>query len=183
MVFNQQPINPHSVIFRVAKDSCEHASALQASYPTPSRLNSHRTPDRVWIPPRQGRFKANCDVALRPGTSRASVAVIFRNSSGSVVEEAARFEDVGSILQGETLAIRWACLMARSLNLSQVEIAGDNNLDIRIIAKQCNLSFVWTPREANSAAHWIARAFLNGVLLSNWVINPPVGLCKALALC
>ncbi|XP_028113945.1 uncharacterized protein LOC114311986 [Camellia sinensis] len=107
MVFNQQPIDPLSVIFRAAKDSCEYASALRASYSTPSRLNSHRTSDRVWIPPRQGSFKANCDVALRPGTSRASMAVIFRNSSGSVMEGAARFEDVGSILQGEALAIRW----------------------------------------------------------------------------
>ncbi|CAL5441364.1 unnamed protein product [Camellia sinensis] len=92
--------------------------------------------------------------------------------------------------------------MARSLNLSQVEIVGDNKTvishcvsevvppwecapiieDIRSLAIQCNFSFLWTPCEANSAANWATRTFLNGVLPPNWVCNPPVGLCKALAL-
>ncbi|GMQ05608.1 hypothetical protein CsSME_00050572 [Camellia sinensis var. sinensis] len=186
-VFKYHPFDPCSIIFKAEKDFGEFARVSPISQHSTSHLSSLREESRSWIPPRQGRFKANCDVAIRPGSSRVSTAVLLRDCKGSVVEGAVRMEGVRSVMQGEAMAVRWACLMARSLNPSQVEIAGDNKAviclcDIRRLANQCNFSFLWTPREANSAAHWTARAFLNGVLPSNWVCNPPEGLCKALAL-
>ncbi|KAI7984812.1 hypothetical protein LOK49_LG14G00812 [Camellia lanceoleosa] len=119
------------------------------------------------------RLKANCDVALRPRFSTTSIVVVIRDSRGLFVEGAICFEKVRSVMQDEALAVRWACLMARSLNLSQVEIVGDNKTmislcvfevvppwkcapiieDIRSLAIQCNFSFLWTPYKANSAAN------------------------------
>ncbi|KAI8005849.1 hypothetical protein LOK49_LG07G00567 [Camellia lanceoleosa] len=83
-----------------------------------------------------------------------------------------RMEKVGSVMQGEAMAIRWACLLTRDLNLSQVEIISDNQEvirlcvsedappwscapiieDIRSLANQCNFSLLWTPRMVNKAA-------------------------------
>lgn len=91
--------------------------------------------------------------------------------------------------------------MAKTLNLSHVEIEGDNKsvislcvsedappwvcapliADIRALARGSNLSFHWSPRMANMAAHWTARASLSGSLPINWVLHPPKPLVQALS--
>ncbi|KAL7239453.1 hypothetical protein ACSBR2_005371 [Camellia fascicularis] len=72
----------------------------------------------MWSPPLLGRFKVNCDVAIKPGSSRAYMAVLLRDSEGSLMDGVVRMEEVGSVMQGEAMAIRWACLLTRDLNLS-----------------------------------------------------------------
>ncbi|KAI8005987.1 hypothetical protein LOK49_LG07G01062 [Camellia lanceoleosa] len=201
-VFNHLPIDPVATIFAAEKSFCE-----SASHPTQSPLSSSlfspaQDAPRTWSPPLPGRFKANCDVAIKPGSSSAYMAVLIQDSEGYLMDGVVRIEEVGSVMQGEASAIRWACLVIRDLNLSQVEIVSDNKEvirlcvsedappwncapiieDIRSLANLCNLSFLWTPRMANEAAHWTARAFLKGVLPSNWVRHHTEGLCKALAL-
>ncbi|KAI8024045.1 hypothetical protein LOK49_LG03G01676 [Camellia lanceoleosa] len=196
-VFNHLPIDPVAT----EKSFCESARHSIQS-PLPSSLSSPaQDAPRTWSPSLPGRFKVNCDVAIKPGSLSAYMAVLIRDSEGYLMDGVVRMEEVGSVMQGEASAIRWACLVIRDLNLSQVEIVSDNKEvirlcvsedappwkcapiieDIRSLANLCNLSFLWTPRLANEAAHWTARAFLKGVLPSNWMRHHPEGLCKALA--
>ncbi|KAL7162406.1 hypothetical protein ACSBR2_042820 [Camellia fascicularis] len=90
--------------------------------------------------------------------------------------------------------------MIHELNLSEVEIAGDNRLaimpsvsendppwdcavifhDIRELAARHGLSFCWYPGQANGTAHWTARTGLRDLLPANWAVNPPVALQRAL---
>ncbi|KAF5942855.1 hypothetical protein HYC85_020497 [Camellia sinensis] len=86
---------PCSIIFRAGQDYSESANGLPIS-PQSSGLSSSRTEvSRTWIPPRHGTLKANCDVVLQPGTSKASIAVLIRDCYGSVVNGAVRMKAVG----------------------------------------------------------------------------------------
>ncbi|CAL5423556.1 unnamed protein product [Camellia sinensis] len=98
---------------------------------------------------------------MTPDSTSASIAVLFRNWKGELIDGAVQRLEVNSAMQGEAFAIRKACLMALILNLSQVEIEGDNKTvislcvsedappwvcapliaDIRALARCSNLSF------------------------------------------
>ncbi|KAG5563336.1 hypothetical protein RHGRI_005922 [Rhododendron griersonianum] len=95
--------------------------------------------------------------------------------------------------------LREACLFAKALNLSSVCIENDNAQlislsvselvppwealaiisDIRSLASDLRLSFRWTPREGNEAAHWIASSQASSLGL-NWVVSPPAVLFSIL---
>ncbi|KAL7183556.1 hypothetical protein ACSBR2_025868 [Camellia fascicularis] len=138
---------------------------------------------------------------MEPGISNVVIAVLFRDCKGHLIEGDFQKVAVHSVMQGEALAVRKACLMAQALNLSKVEIASDNKTvillcvsenappwdcapiinDIRRLAESCNFSFLWSPRSANEAAHWTARVSLKGMLPVQWVANPPMSLKAVLS--
>lgn len=86
----------------------------------------------VWqaLPPNS--FKVNCDVAIKKDSSVASIAVMLRNSEGRLIDGLTSSCRVSSSFQGEALACRYACLLANTRNLSQVEIDGDNKAVIQL---------------------------------------------------
>ncbi|KAL7225198.1 hypothetical protein ACSBR1_020554 [Camellia fascicularis] len=108
-----------------------------------------------------------------------------------------------SAFQGEALACRLACQLAKSYNLSDVVIEGDNQsviqlsvsetdppwdcaaifFDIKMLATQGNFVFSWTRRSANRAIHWVAQAHLIGHLLLDWVFVSPPSLAVLLEDC
>lgn len=201
LVFNRLPVDSQSTIFLAARDNLEFLSAaLRHSFKGSLNHTPVDTANVVWTTPSSGCFKANCDVAMEKGSTKASIAVLFRNWKGELVDGAVQRIEVQSVLQGEAFAVRKACLIARALNLSQVEIEGDNKSvislcvsedvppwtcapiieDIRTLARCSNFSLHWSPRSANGATHWTARASLSGALPANWVINPPLPLVRAL---
>lgn len=100
---------------------------------------------------------------------------------------------VSSPLQGELLAIRLACGMARSLGFNGAVIESDNQmaiklcifelvppwevgssvLDIRQLKQELELKYTWVKREANGLVHVVASKAVRGLLPSNWLASPP----------
>ncbi|GMP90008.1 hypothetical protein CsSME_00041338 [Camellia sinensis var. sinensis] len=154
----------------------------------------------TWMPPDQGQFKFNWDVATKKGSSQASIAVVLRNASGQILNGLTKKEYISSSFQGEALACRWTCIFAQACGLQGATIEGDNKSvillsvsetvppwecglvidDIRRLASQEMLILQWSPRSANSVAHWVAQAALHGYLPQNWVSNPPATLAALL---
>ncbi|KAL7186034.1 hypothetical protein ACSBR2_027898 [Camellia fascicularis] len=129
------------------------------------------------------------------GTSKESFSY-----GGRLIDGLTSSCHVSSSLQGEALACQYACLLANTRNLSQVEIEGDNKsviqlcvsedvppwecgsifTDIQRLVSYRNLSFCWAPRTAKSAAHWVAQTSLRGLLPLDWVSHPPPALANLL---
>ncbi|KAH7853442.1 hypothetical protein Vadar_002449 [Vaccinium darrowii] len=158
-----------------------------------------------WRAPDKGKFKVNCDVALPPNGKEGKVAVILRDWKGKILDGFAKQITAASSLKGELLAIRAACEMVFSLGLKEVEVESDNKqaillsvsesvppwevravvLDIRHLAVKGAISFRWTRREANKAAHEVAALALRNLLPCNWIVYPPSlfsVLCKDVSL-
>ncbi|KAI8032925.1 hypothetical protein LOK49_LG01G02685 [Camellia lanceoleosa] len=189
LVFNHQPVDPLSVTFQASSNRAEfEACALKIGSRVAASLGVAAVPipcsNLAWTPPPFGCLKANCDVAIKPGTSNLCYSLCYSCCKGHLIEGDFQKVAVHSVMQGEALAVRKACLMAQALNLSQVKIASDNKSlillcvlenappwdyaliinDIRCLAEICNFSFLWSPQLANKAAHWTARAALKGML-------------------
>ncbi|KAI7994505.1 hypothetical protein LOK49_LG11G00235 [Camellia lanceoleosa] len=80
----------------------------------------------TWTPPDQGSLKANCDVAVNARSKVRATAVLLCNDKGKLVDGLAQEVNIPSVFQGEASAIRLACVMCATLNLSRVEIEGDS---------------------------------------------------------
>ncbi|KAI8002785.1 hypothetical protein LOK49_LG08G03236 [Camellia lanceoleosa] len=80
----------------------------------------------IWQAPNPGTYKINCDVAIKKGSSKASIAILLRDSGGRLIDGLTQSWRVSSSLQGEALACRCACQLAQARNLNMVEIKGDN---------------------------------------------------------
>ncbi|KAE9462142.1 hypothetical protein C3L33_05934, partial [Rhododendron williamsianum] len=145
-----------------------------------------------WIPPAAGSLKINCGASWSKGPNKGWGGIILRNSHGNLID-GRRFRILAtSALHAEAFVIREACLFAKALNLSSVCIENDNAQlislsvselvlpwevlailsDIRLLAKDEGLSFRWTPREGNEAAHWVASSQASS-LGPNWMGYPP----------
>ncbi|KAL7208296.1 hypothetical protein ACSBR1_030116 [Camellia fascicularis] len=54
--------------------------------------------------------------------------------------------------------------------------------DIRSAKSRNNISFYWSPRSSNRAAHWVASRNLTGLLPLDWVAHPPPALRAILSM-
>ncbi|KAI7983369.1 hypothetical protein LOK49_LG15G01604 [Camellia lanceoleosa] len=125
-VFNHHPIDPAATIYTAGKECDEFTRSFNQLQRPPSFTSPAHDVPRLWSPPMPGRLKANYDVALKLGSSSAYMVVLLQNFEGYLVDGVIRLKEVGSVMQGEAMSIRWAYLLTRDLNLSQVEIVGDN---------------------------------------------------------
>ncbi|KAI8027270.1 hypothetical protein LOK49_LG02G03305 [Camellia lanceoleosa] len=105
-----------------------------------------------WMALSPGCFKANCDVAMSPNSTSAAIAVLFRKWKGELVDGVVQRLKVYSTLQGEVFAICKACLMAKTLNLSHVEIEGDNKSVISLCVFEDTPLWACAPLIANIRA-------------------------------
>ncbi|KAH7834407.1 hypothetical protein Vadar_015661 [Vaccinium darrowii] len=123
----------------------------------------------------------------------AKVAAVLRDWRGCLVDGLVGSVVVSSPLQGELLAIRRACGMAKALNLFGVTIESDKQiaiklsvpelvppwevltvvLDIRNFVSSLGLCLAWVKREANELAHAVALNAVKGNLPINWISFPP----------
>ncbi|KAI8553474.1 hypothetical protein RHMOL_Rhmol05G0019100 [Rhododendron molle] len=98
-----------------------------------------------------------------------------------------------SPLQGELIAIRLACVMARALRISNACIESNNQQaiklsvseldpswevlalvsDIRQLGEVLGLKFSWVKRTGNHLAHTVASKALRNLLPLSWVAAPP----------
>lgn len=147
-----------------------------------------------WKAPDQGGFKFNCDIAVAKGVQDAAFAVVQRNWEGQIVNGFASLIKVTSPLQGELLAIRFACCMMKSQSINDGSIESDCQTaiklsvselvppwevatvvdDIKQMQQESGVTLAWIKRKANGLAHILAKKKLCGLLpLSSWVANPP----------
>ncbi|KAH7843546.1 hypothetical protein Vadar_018002 [Vaccinium darrowii] len=197
-IFNVFPINPEATMKRALEALREYS---MIKVPNLVHRDNPTVVDRIshWGAPDHGCFKINCDVVVGLNGKDAKVAVVLRDWRGSLVDGLVGSEVVSSPLQGELLAIRRACGMAKALNLFGVTIESDNQtaiklsvselvppwevltvvLDIREFVSSLGLCLAWVKREANELAHVVASNAVRGNLPVNWISFPPrsVSLC------
>ncbi|KAI8001262.1 hypothetical protein LOK49_LG09G01962 [Camellia lanceoleosa] len=77
-------------------------------------------------------FRVNCDVVIQPSTKVGAVAALLRNDQGALLDGVAMKVPIASVLQGEVMAIRLACVMCDTLQLSQVEVEENNQGAIKM---------------------------------------------------
>lgn len=202
-VFNHNPVDPIRVINSAAVAWDEYNKSLEEEENNRKKKEGIPPAHSVkaqWTPPPPNNLKFNCDVAMGINGSAAVIATVLRDSKGLLIDGRTKHVHVSSVLQGEGEALRLATLMARSKNLSEIEIESDNKtaimlsatenvppwdccnvfLDIRDLAKEMSLKLTWTPRSTNAAAHWVATSTVRGLLSPDWVASPPPGLTSVL---
>lgn len=154
-----------------------------------------------WTPPGTDQVKINCDASWKKDFEGGFGAVIIRNHKGDLID-GKKFKVVASsALMCEAMALREACMMAKTMNLHSVQIESDNKelislsvseLDhpwecaciihaIRALVKDLNLIVSWIPTSVNRAVHRVA-SFVSGWLPQNWVSIIPAELSHILRL-
>ena len=148
-------------------------------YKEPSQSRGNGTVH--WIPPSCDAVKLNVDAAWKNGN--ATLAVVARDSSGSVIKAWARQLVTKGPATAEASAIKWALVLANQESFLKVTVESDAKVCINAllgvpdeanwnISNLCtdiqhlaldfvNCVFVWTKREANMVAHELAKFVFN----------------------
>ncbi|KAF7140294.1 hypothetical protein RHSIM_Rhsim06G0103400 [Rhododendron simsii] len=200
LVFQSLKQSPVSIVARAMGAWDEFISATETISSThQSRHSSPPLPSFHWIPPGAGSMKINCDASWSKDLKRGWGGIILRDDRGHLVDGRRFRISASSAFLAEASVLREACLFAKALNLSSVCIENDNVQlislsvselvppwqalaiisDIRLLASELRLSFCWTPREGNEAAHWIASSKASSLGL-DWVVSPPAVLFSIL---
>ncbi|KAI8004783.1 hypothetical protein LOK49_LG08G02438 [Camellia lanceoleosa] len=150
--------------------------------------------------PRLAEWKIFCDVTTNLDLEKGAITIIIQDKFGCLIDGLTKQVHINSTMQGEALAIRLACALVKYLNLSLVEIFGDNLAvillcvsekiplwecdviikGIRLLACQGGVSFKWFPRVVNRAFRRIARVCLDKVLPLDWASCPLLALVQRL---
>ncbi|KAI8011710.1 hypothetical protein LOK49_LG06G02544 [Camellia lanceoleosa] len=176
-VFNHTPVDPVFVVTKAPRDEAEYIAAQMSLSSSIGADSGNRVEEMPrWRPPAPGFLKVNCDVAVNLRSSSGATAIVLRDAHGSLVNGMVRAVAVSSA----TLV----CLMVISLNLTMVEVEGDNKQVIQLYVKMHHhgsvalllmifgpwlgktLSFKSYSRKANGVAHWVAQACLGFIFLS-----------------
>ncbi|XP_028946849.2 uncharacterized protein [Malus domestica] len=153
--------------------------------------------------PPLGVIKANFDGAWSRNSLQSGLGVVFRSSNGSIFNGVSSPCLSSSALQTEAKAALLAVRSALDSNFSDVvfesdskELIGSLNNDfkkanwtifplliqIRNLSTQfCSIYWRWVPRQANSAADWVASHCKRGMCSDVWVIRPPSSLVHILS--
>ncbi|KAI8571342.1 hypothetical protein RHMOL_Rhmol01G0112500 [Rhododendron molle] len=199
-VFSSNPVNPEKMMRR-AEEALQEFTEIRV--PGLVRMDNPPTEDipSRWRAPDQGCFKLNCDVAIKKNGKDAVCAMVQRDWKGQILNGSANHVKVTSSLQGELLAIRFACGMVKSLGYRRTCIESDNQqaiklsvsesvppwtvasivMDIRELRKECEIAVTWVSKDANGLAHAVASKALRGLLPCNWVACPPPSVFSVLA--
>ena len=131
----------------------------------------------TWSKPDRGTIKINVDAACNSESS--SIAAVARNWRGEVVFACSKRVNTTLPLQAEAEAIIWALSLAANLEVVSISIKSDskscidalrcpnrdvpwriNTISSDVLALKMNLSncsFSWVARDANVAAHVLAK--------------------------
>ncbi|GJU47905.1 ethylene-responsive transcription factor ERF011-like protein [Tanacetum coccineum] len=166
---------------------------IMASNLSPKAVCPHFTSQTSlrWIPPHCSQVKINCDAAFKD--SKAALAVVARDSTGSLIYVDGMPCSSMSPLHAEVLAVHYACQLAfrrgwsqaivesdcqTAITLSSTETIPPWNLaalvsDIRSWSANLKLSFSWTKRDNNKVAHWAACFASLSTLPFRWDVSFP----------
>lgn len=174
LVFQSVSSSPYVTVTRALGAWDEFVSAKEClssgrqGHPPPPSLTIPR-----WTPPTGWSLKINCDASWYSGHSRGWGGIILRDSRGRLIDGRRFRNSTNSAFLAEASVIREACLFATALDINSTTIENDNaqliSLSvselvspwevtaiisyIRSLAAELKLSFRWTPREGNEAAH------------------------------
>lgn len=132
-----------------------------------------------WKPRGVGSFKLNTDAAVKVGDDTFSIGLILRDHQGEFITgKVKRMTMVSSVLEAEVAAIREGLHWLSSLPYHNVEVESDSTLSVQalkrphdnvlevdfvldecraIIQSGIGLSITFAKRQANKAAHLMAR--------------------------
>ncbi|KAJ1414196.1 Ribonuclease H-like superfamily [Sesbania bispinosa] len=146
----------------------------------------------VWKPPRQGVVKINSDASFDASKWKGTGACLARNSKGDIDFGLAFPILASNALIVEALALREAISLARNIRVSNIVVESDSKVLVQACRREKSLgeikmivndiiqikghfescSFTWTPREANCAAHTIAKLASQNILSRWWSLCP-----------
>ncbi|XP_028108649.1 uncharacterized protein LOC114307439 [Camellia sinensis] len=141
-----------------------------------------------------------CAYCFSSSDGRAALAVILRDSHGTLIDGVTSIAYSSSAKQEKAHAIRLACMFLRALGFLNLQVESDSQEvitlcisemappwdiaallhDIQVVSSSSQVSFAWIPKQSNAVGHWVARAHLHGALPSNWVSIPPAALSALL---
>ncbi|KAI8560463.1 hypothetical protein RHMOL_Rhmol04G0257600 [Rhododendron molle] len=137
-IFNSDPIFPEKTVRRAFQALREFS---KTRIPPSIHVDNLSCEDNLshWKAPDQGNFKFNCDVAVSSQGREAVAASVLRNWKGELVDGRVARAKISSPLQGELIAIRLACVMARALGISNACIESDNQQAIKLSVFELDL--------------------------------------------
>ncbi|XP_043725560.1 uncharacterized protein LOC122672128 [Telopea speciosissima] len=193
-VFNGKTWDPSDVLQMADKAFVEFSNAVRFSGGASNSSSvglgndsSHRC--SFWTPLPMGSVKANCDAAFTAETSRGGLGIIFRDHSGALVKARSIPIVLGSIIQGELLAIRDALLLALELGYDNLVVESDSldailfvegskspgweveDLVVDVTTLRTSFSsviFSFVPRAMNCVSDALARKALSIGYMTDW---------------
>lgn len=148
-----------------------------------------------WKPPEVGWVKVNVDGATKKGGEGGGTGVIFRNHEGAYMSAGCHFiPRCNNPERMELLACRDAAAMAEELDIPYLHIETDcreivgklqsSKRDLSalgptveevklLLASRESWKVSWVRREANKAAHLVAREAVANQLDFVWRLTPP----------
>ncbi|XP_058185931.1 uncharacterized protein LOC131303156 [Rhododendron vialii] len=166
MVFQDKIGPPHGTMARALGAWGEFKAAKEAVQIHVPPSDRPPPAPKLWAAPPPGTLKINCDASWTEAAQKGWGGIILRNSRGCLLD----------------VSIESDCASLISLSVSELVPPWEVSAlitDIRKIGAELELSFCWTPREGNEAAHWIASSRAS-TLGCNWVSTPPVPLLSIL---
>ncbi|KAF7133353.1 hypothetical protein RHSIM_Rhsim09G0146400 [Rhododendron simsii] len=118
-VFNSVPVDPKEAVARAAYGWSEFEGGL-GNQEVQRKNEVQVLPSQHWSPPQEGWIKANCDVALKKGSSKAAIAVVLRNHRGAVVDGRSALVLASSASQGEALQFAWPSIYSLQTRLPKL---------------------------------------------------------------
>jgi ribonuclease HI len=144
-----------------------------------------------WVPPPSSFFKINCDVALDNKNGRMGIGLLIRDSKGKVYATASQVVDfIVDPVVGESIAALKVVEFCKNRGLDRIMVEGDSLQVVHSINKPglnwgkyghivadihevLRFFRAWkvchTPREANSAAHMLAKEGIQFVADRVWL--------------
>ena len=151
-----------------------------------------------WLPPPEGLYKANFDVAFFGNSGTTGIGVVVRDSKGEIIAALSqKILEPHSVDAAEALACNRAVVFAKELSLFSVIVEGDSmrivqaasnkraNLTlfghvINEIHESCSsfnrISFQHVRRDGNMLAHSLARRAVLSADTVVWVEELPTDL-------
>ncbi|GKE44694.1 reverse transcriptase, partial [Tanacetum coccineum] len=128
--------------------------------------------------------------------STTAIAIVGRDSSGSILHVYSTSYHAFSPLHAEIFAIDSACHLASCRRWYHAIVESDSQVatslsstdtvpswsidalvaDIRLWSKNMNLTFSWTSRDNNKVAHYAARLASSSTFSFSWDVSFPVEL-------
>ena len=169
-----------SIKSMLARTMSEHSSTI--SLP---RLQQKPRRSVSWVRQEEGAIKFNVDAAM--GLVYSVVAVVVRDWRGTLLFAGSKKLNTSLPLQAEAEALKWAVALAAALSCNDAVFERDsqgciqaiccNRLEIHWRVKNVleeiiklaksipNSSFCWSPRDANRAAHSLAKLCLRSKVI------------------
>jgi ribonuclease HI len=168
-----------------------------------ARASANARPRSIkWCAPCEDKVKVNVDGSYHPDDHAGAVGAVIRDHNGGFLAASSSFiSDLSSAEAAEALAMREGLALAHRLGFNKVIMESDSVecveactgneawwgessaifadcVDIRSFID--DVSFKHCPREANEAAHEVARVCFDSKISCNWIDNPPSFLVEKL---